>query len=735
MRIARAPLVLAIALVLAATIYVLTMDGEQDALEVHGKPADAADRSDQAESETRAPDSPAVSETESERSATAAPELDSAEIALAQAARVRGRVIDEEGDAVVGASVTIDYQPADDFNILDLDYGHQATVVGEALTDEEGAFAMEVPRDWPLRLYARAEGRFSALLEDVFAGAEVVIVLGPSTTLLGRITRALDGSPVEAVELSISLLSGPILATAESSADGSYRLSELPAGLATLRIQCQWLADPAWTQIELPRGGRVVHDVALEEGIAIHGTVSDARTSAPIAGAEIGAGWTFGRSVRSDPAGEYELRGFGGPDEYEICVRAPGYADARHEFPYTSMPAERTQLDFALVPGRRARGRVVDPAARPVEGAYVAAVGNADRGEVTDWKSARTDSEGRFLIESLSPERKHALFIRATGWANLVYSFPTDEIESEELDLGTITLQPPGTIEGLVVTEDGAPIADVQVGLRGANADSGALLGDGSKPVLPRNLDWRGVDSDSSGRFRFGDLPAGVFEISARRSSGLEGPSQLVGIFEGERRTDVRIVFPGSGEIRGTVETPDGRGLAGLTVTALAEGREVPRLARRPSAVSQEGGSFRFEGLDAESYTLFVDPRRSALHNAEGFAFTRLAHVRPGEERIVIMLAEPDTLAGQAFTAESLPATDAWVFADLEGEQVGLAASDAEGRFQLTVPRDCMIGIRAFRMETADTESGYQMRKDVPVLVLAPVPAGSKDLVLRFESR
>jgi hypothetical protein len=226
-------------------------------------------------------------------------------------------------------------------------------------------------------------------------------------------------------------MGGPSYATVQSDADGNYRLADVPPGLGTLEISTSWLADPEWTSIDLPAGARVPHDVALKEGATIFGTVSDARTGAPVADAEIGAGWTYSRPVRTSATGEYELRGFGGGGVNEIFVRARGYADARHEFPWTRMPIERTQVDLALDPAHRARGRVVDPAGQPIEGVYVAGVSAGGASGTSDWKGTSTDADGRFVIESLHPTHQHGLFLRATGWANLAYAFPNAEHEIE----------------------------------------------------------------------------------------------------------------------------------------------------------------------------------------------------------------------------------------------------------------------------------------------------------------
>ncbi len=129
----------------------------------------------------------------------------------------------------------------------------------------------------------------------------------------------------------------------------------MPPGLVMLEIRASWLADPEWAAIDLPAGARVMHDVALREGVTIFGIVSDARTGAPIADAEIGAGYFYSRPVRTSATGEYELRGFGGGGVKEIFVGARGYADQRHAFPRGRMPTEPASPPNAADSVRRFR--------------------------------------------------------------------------------------------------------------------------------------------------------------------------------------------------------------------------------------------------------------------------------------------------------------------------------------------------------------------------------------------
>jgi hypothetical protein len=730
-KIDRSALVLGTILVLAAAVYVLTRSDDSRALAPQASsPVVAADDT---RLERSALAAAAVPEMEAERAATEAPAIETAEPASADDARVRGRVVDQEDHGIPGASIVVDYKPGDDFNILDLAYSHQEIAVGTTETDSEGAFAIEVPPDWPMRVHARARGYSSALLTDVFAGADLTIVLGPSATLLGRITRERDGSPVADAEVHLFHLGGPSYGTVHSDSDGNYRLPDMPPGAATIEISTSWLADPEWTSIDLPPGAHIVHDVVLRDGVSIFGVVKDARTGAPIADAEVGAGWFYSRSVRTSPTGEYEVRGFGTPGVNEVFIRARGYADARHEFPWTRMPSERTQLDFALDPAHRARGRVIDAAGQPVEGVYVAAVSGQGASGTSDWKSTRTDTSGLFVIESLHPTHQHGLFLRATGWANLAYAFPPTEREIEDLDLGTFTLQRPGSLAGVVVDEQSEIVADVEVSLRGTNTDSGKLLGGVYRPTLPDNLESRSVRTDAAGRFHFGDLAAGNYGVNVSRRTGTPAQQPPVKLAEGERRTDVRFVLPSSGRIRGRVETADGAPLAGAEVHATPDGRandSSPYLRAR----CESGGVFEIDGLEAESYTLRVERGWLDAEHAKDCASTQVKGVHPGEA-IVLVLAPAAPIEGQVLTAEGRLAEGTWVSASLDGLYLDSAYCDAAGRFRLLVPQGTSPQITVRPTVRSDDWNGWTILEHTGGIDLINVPAGAENLEVSLPAR
>jgi RNA polymerase sigma-70 factor (ECF subfamily) len=647
---------------------------------------------------------------------------------------VSGRVVDEEGRAIPGVLIRIDCQPEGDLRVLGRSYTRPPALVGETATGYSGAFSMEAPLDRPLRVHATANGHSSAMLTDVFGGADLVIVLGRGAALLGRITRALDGTPVEGAQLKLFRMNEPPHAATQSDADGNYRFADVPPGLTVLEVTTAWLADPAWMSIDLPADECLVRDVVLQEGIIVHGVVSDARTGTPIANAEIGAGRFFQHAVHSNANGEYELSGFGGRGDAEIRARAGGYADAQYLFPWPRMPSERTKVDFQLGLAHAAHGRVIDPAGEPVEGVYVAAV--TDAGPRQEWKSTRTDATGAFLLEGLAPDLQHCLLVRADGWANLTFAFPREEANAENIDLGTLELRTPGCIAGLVVADDGEALPGVQVELRGANDDALVLFGAKRDPPVPIDLYSRTIRADSKGVFRFGDLAAGTFVVVVSRRFGQDFPQPAVSLASGERRTDLRVVIPRGGTIRGKVETPAGEPAVGVMVSAILEGQATSPGHFALGVPSTTEGAFELVGLDPGSYTLTFDPRSLPVSAVAGCAISQMHGVEPGQV-VVGMLAEADTIGGQVLMGADQSARTALVEISLDGLfQGGLYSKewkycDAGTHFEFKVPRGSLVHLRV----TPAIESelwGYETLDTEPGIDLPSVAAGSNELLLHL---
>jgi len=164
-----------------------------------------------------------------------------------------------------------------------------------------------------------------------------------------------------------------------------------------------------------------------------------------------------------------------------------------HAYRLIRPSADATALtaDFALDPGVRRRGRLLDPDGQPLTG--VEAFNLPAR---SAWKTVLPGAE--FTAEALNPARQRRLLF----WHRERKLAGTVVLRGTEPEPVTVTLQPLAALTGRAVRKNGEPLAGYAV-------EYGAwpeLEWPGSRKDFEREP----ILTDKDGRFRVADLPAGV---------------------------------------------------------------------------------------------------------------------------------------------------------------------------------------------------------------------------------
>src|SRR5262245_16962867 len=637
-------------------------------------------------------------------------------------AELRGIVRAGNGTPLEGASVQV-FRPA--FRGFDLRGGapeDEPEQVSEVQSDTRGEFRVALSPGDRVDLEARREGLCPARAVDRGAGEFVELVLLTGLRVRGRITRARDGAPVAGARVGIQAPGSPLLLpeTTVSAGDGTYSL-RVPAAPTRLKVVPLVEQSSPFLPLSFDAGGECVLDVAVEDGVRVEGRVSARDTGRPLA-ARVHEGRVGGRSVATDERGEYVLTGFGNPDVGALLASAPGYASARG---ILGAPVDgRLRVDFELVRGRSARGRVVDERASPVERARVLAV--AQDGVNEDWRTGWTGADGSFALADLLPEMRHALLITASGYATQVHDFPADELARAELDLGTFVLRAPRALRGRVVDEGGKGLEGVIVSTRGWNADRFALGRSEEDAAGSHHVAVRERVSDAEGRFAFEDLAPGDYALGARAAGRAAPPEQSVEI----AGTDVerKIVLPSGDAIRGVVRDERGLPLASIHVGLSVEELRDPAAALESRSLSlrtKADGVFEFTGLPAGLYALELFPTAYApedLHTP--LLATNVAHVAAGAAPLEVEMQRGLTIEGvlrddlgAALAGHSVSAVGA------KGEIGWTAWTDAEGRFAMPVARGTTWTLQVY--DPGQLEGP-------PRLALPSVAAGTLDLSIEL---
>ncbi|MDH3590845.1 MAG: carboxypeptidase-like regulatory domain-containing protein, partial [Planctomycetota bacterium] len=423
------------------------------------------------------------------------------------------------------------------------------------------------------------EGRFRVRLE---AGALVSIKVtaasfAPATFLdfqAGERARLVLHAPVA---LDVSVLDGrrnPVAGVRVVTKDdraartddrGVASFESMPAGaFVRLDVEDADHANPLGNfNVTLASTGRTSYEIELPDGYVLTGQVVDAETDAPIADAELGYVWTMDATTRTDDVGRFRINGWMGKNVYHaLHVRAPGYTRAAKVIQDWSKPVE-----FRLVRGDTAVGRVVGAKGVPVAGAAIAAV--LDHRVEFDTQYATSGPGGRFELADLSRSGPHTLTVIARGHGKKQLVFKPHPKERGRIDLNDIELAVERTIAGRVESADGEPEARVEVELTSTAVDySRAPV---SVVQYPHGAEETRY-TDDLGRFTFPGQSPGEFRIRVRRR-GMPEVKQTVTVAEHDVR-DLKL------------RLPPGRM---FTVTLLDEAGGVPPRAR--IRVNHAGGA------------------------------------------------------------------------------------------------------------------------------------------------
>ncbi|HEV3079715.1 MAG TPA: sigma-70 family RNA polymerase sigma factor [Gemmataceae bacterium] len=297
----------------------------------------------------------------------------------------------------------------------------------------------------------------------------------------------------------------------------------------------------------------ITHDAELYRGIMIHGQVTDRSSGRPVRARVVYAPlfnngnytttpgyarpqfdvllWVDSREMITTADGRYKLTALPGPGALFVHAvdnpeqftqpsvrkedRDPVIYAAGAEtfmtlglgdmFPMSHLNAYRLvrpvgddatefTVNFALDPGARRRGRLVDPAGRPVPGGW--AIG------LTPYfgpRSRATISGPEFVAQALNPAKPRRLLI----WNDERKLAGTVVLRGDEPEPVTVTLQPLATLTGRAILKNGEPLVGYAI-------EYGAPW---------QELEWPGHDlrlkraplvTDKEGRFRVTDLPAGI---------------------------------------------------------------------------------------------------------------------------------------------------------------------------------------------------------------------------------
>ena len=564
----------------------------------------------------------AVSSSDERVDFEASPARDGVVLQLVPGARVRGRVHDEEGKAVAGATVTLS-AGFDPFSMF-AEGGMEIASPASVRTDANGAFLFDpviVPRVLQVRAYSDAFAPAPAQKLELQPGDErtVDLLLSHGATLEVRVTDG-SGAPlsdatckIEPTKINLTDLTtdsgrfgrGNVM----TGADGVARFVGVASGDWRVRASLAGRLEAVKSVAAGGPGSEQQVELALATGRTLTGVVV-ARDGTPVAGARVTAfvepsllkmstlTSAAGRpKATSDEQGRFTLAGL--PAEKLLCeASAKGYRTER-----APVGKDAAEVRVELATRGAIEGIVVSKkTGKPVARYDFKVVREKKSTNFMDPEMSKSffdvtvpiaSPNGKFRLTGVTPGRLRLLVHaaehgeKATDWIEMV--------EGETKRGVVVFLEAEAVIEGLVVDANGAPVAGA--GVR-READANPI-----EAMMSRMFTGDDAQSDAEGRFRIGELSAGVTRLVASRDGFIEAASGDLELAAGQHLTTLRLELARGGEIWGVVSDPNGAPRPGASVMC----QETARLKMR-TLKSDARGEFHFKGLPAGSFSLIKMP-------------------------------------------------------------------------------------------------------------------------------
>jgi hypothetical protein len=528
-------------------------------------------------------------------------------IALPPEARLAGRVVDERGQPIAGATISAVHPSPLEQVARMLRSGR--TQNETAMSDASGRFILRgLAAGRGLRLEATAPefaaARFGGVdLEAGTVRSDIVLTLHRGLPLVGFVVDTSDRPVAEAAVRYLRLeettgmpLQAPIQerppVAAYTDASGQFVVSGLAAGRYDFAISANGYSSVYLRGRQIwPSNSSALPKIVLPPSVGVAGHVLTA-TGDPVAGARVSdVDLTRGiRTTTTDGAGAFVVDDLSEGQPVSLQFDAAGFSTASR-----AVRAPVEDLVVQLTPDTSLRGRVVhaDTGSPVTEFSVERLVRVPGQTSLRFGSSAavqfRSD-DGRFEMERL-PAGPATIRVKATG-------FRPTEVSSLMLPVAeeiVVSMKPGVTVEGRVLDATSRrPIANATISWReGDSADPAEEM------MLALGLGERTTISDGNGQFLLTDLPPSRITLSVNHQ---ERPAVRRAI-DAARERRVEVMLGEGAEVAGFVMAETTGPVPGATVSLTPAGEQSSREAAQ-TAVSDGSGRFRFPHVRPASYTI-----------------------------------------------------------------------------------------------------------------------------------
>ncbi len=488
--------------------------------------------------------------------------------------QLEGQVIDADDHPVKGALVAIAANPP-----------------RTTQTQDDGSFTFDGLVGRPYTVIARAPGGIAGPVTAKLTAKSDPIVLKLRAAAKLTVTVTAGGKPLDGATVELRGIDEQRevtrngIAVVKPVAPGGYQVAAWADGMARTFQWIQIGSGDAEIKLSLASGASVTGRVVDDHGTAVAGAhvrysgVSDwsQQGSDRLDGAISGANGSF--KLDALPAGTFRFLA-------SHPERAPGSS------PLVTLDGRtaRDGVTITLAAGAVVRGTVVDGDKRPVASARVRIGVTANpRAMIFEApRQAYTDAAGVFEIKGVPRKPLSAVALHDSGASQLT----AVDASAGDVTGVTLAIDVTGVISGIVVDPKGQAMEGIQV-------SAGPSFSDNRTPMDFSQWRLRGFPqelTDAAGKFTLTGLAPGSYMISAMQpaSRGRRGPGVGDGISAKTGDTNLRLVLPPEGAIKGKVAFADGSAPGAYTISVGMTGQ------------SFTDGEFLLDALPPQKYEVTV---------------------------------------------------------------------------------------------------------------------------------
>jgi hypothetical protein len=497
-------------------------------------------------------------------------------IVLEPSARVSGRVVDDRGEAIPGAVVTVRAPDAA------LPVGLEGRLVE---TDAAGAFVLHDLAAGRVAISAIARGYLSAdpLLLDLGVRTnvqDVELTLRRGATVEGLVLTP-SGQPATAARVTLRgtltperMLEREIAGFARTDGEGRYRLEGIGAGPQTLAASQEGYQSAIRDMVVQP--GQNQLDFRLAEGLSVGGRVTDSG-GAPVAGAGVSlmtSGPGAMRNEMSAADGTFRFPGVE-PGRFVVSAQKQGYSTARQELQLADRAVEDLELQLRLG-GGAITGQISGLTPRDLPNLQVTASKRPYAG-MDGLRDGHADERFAYRIEGVFPG-DWSVTARLPDGRQAQRSVTIAEGQGDvQVDL---EFARGVTLSGRVLRA-GTPVADAMLQASGAAGTSSGS-----------------ATTDANGAFHIEGLQPDTHKVTVTvPQSGLRH-ERMVALTSDQT---IEIELPTARVSGHAIDAATGAPLAGVVVTAEAEGTAG---GFPPRATTDATGAFTLQGLGRGQFRL-----------------------------------------------------------------------------------------------------------------------------------